>query len=351
VSALRQSFEAGMLNAYKLAGAAPVVRGSKLLGGNSPTPSIPQPPADPISLSKQIGAQQVNTTAIAPERKLAGAVCTTCRHEKHYGPCRQTQKANGSGVALKHGSFNPGMYGDRRDSNGWTTNAHSLSYNSATSDPSPSRGRQDRPEATASTAFSNFNRNTQPADEWGNATGALVKTCANRFISRIDENKTAEHTATLPTGDKIDIEKLYGVVNSREPTKIDITKFKYPMSSQRGFSQKRLSDADTTFPVMFDESGHLVDGRHRVTKLKQEGKTEGLGHLLSKADIATALIKKAYPTTQLGRIENRGPTVNPYEQAQPQFTSPPVGMGPIGSDAISKAFDQFKSEFDTTSIE
>jgi hypothetical protein len=102
---------------------------------------------------------------------------------------------------------------------------------------------------------------------------------------------------------------------------------------------------------MFDESGHLIDGRHRVTKLKQEGKTEGLGHLLSKTDIAAALIKKAYPTTQLGRIENRGPTVNPYEQVQPQFTSPPVGMGPIGSDAVSKAFDQFKSEFDTTSIE
>ncbi len=120
--------------------------------------------------------------------------------------------------------------------------------------------------------------------------GEEMKKLAERKVSI---NKLSGHTATMPSGNKIDIEKLYGVVNTREPTKVNITKFKYPTSERRGFSEKRLKDADTTFPIMFDETGHLIDGRHRVTKLKQEGKIEGLGHLLTKDDVELATIKEA----------------------------------------------------------
>jgi hypothetical protein len=115
-------------------------------------------------------------------------------------------------------------------------------------------------------------------------------------MRKIAEKKIGGHTATMPDGNKIDIEKLYSIVNTREPTNVDITKFKYPMSKQRGFSEKRLKDADTSFPIMFDETGHLVDGRHRVTKLKQEGKTEGLGHLLKKEDLSSVIIKEGEST-------------------------------------------------------
>jgi hypothetical protein len=123
-----------------------------------------------------------------------------------------------------------------------------------------------------------------------------VKHNLGEEMRKIAEKKIGGHTATMPDGNKIDIEKLYSIVNTREPTNVDITKFKYPMSKQRGFSEKRLKDADTSFPIMFDETGHLVDGRHRVTKLKQEGKTEGLGHLLKKEDLSSVIIKEGEST-------------------------------------------------------
>lgn len=104
--------------------------------------------------------------------------------------------------------------------------------------------------------------------------------------------KTSKHTTTLPNGNKIDIEKLYDIVNARQPTNTNIDKFKFPTTKKNGFSAERLENADTSFPIMVDTTGHLVDGRHRVTKLRQEGKTNALAHILSKEDLDSVIVDK-----------------------------------------------------------
>ena len=118
--------------------------------------------------------------------------------------------------------------------------------------------------------------------------------------------KKASHTATLPGGSKIDIEKLYGVVEGRTPTKVPLD-FKFPTSKDRGFGEARLRAADTSYPIMYTADGHLVDGRHRVTKLRAAGATEGYGHLLSKDDIDKVRIKKASATKPMDQRLGDGP--------------------------------------------
>lgn len=51
-----------------------------------------------------------------------------------------------------------------------------------------------------------------------------------------------------------------------------------------------------------------------------------------------------------GPFEQRGPTVNPYEQFMVR-RSPPVAQGPVGDQAITHAFDQIDCAVDSTNIE
>lgn len=119
-----------------LAPTHPVVRGSALLKTQpaSAAPAVPPPPSTPDVLSNTFDRHEQGETRVEPRRKLSGvdkflrhtrtaeALCTTCRHPKHYGHCRRP-------IAIKRGGFNAGMTSD--DAREYK--ATSPGYHSATS--------------------------------------------------------------------------------------------------------------------------------------------------------------------------------------------------------------------------
>lgn len=195
---------------------SPLTTGSKILGGTPPPAQVNRTVIDPITLNNQIANQHSSNTQQSNNEKL-------CHDLKSF-----------AAKLAKEANFNPGMYGDRRDSNIEGGPATSGNYTSATTYPTRTKSRTEDPASTASTAFGQLNAYNNPADESTNIYGALFKTAFNKYLTS---------------------------------------------------------------------------------------------------------------------YENRGPTVNPYEQEQPQFISYPIGSGPMGKDAITKAFDQFKSEIDSASFE
>ena len=100
------------------------------------------------------------------------------------------------------------------------------------------------------------------------------------------------------------INKLVNLVKNRNPTELSIdsvieknsdleTKegnFKDNIQNPTNLFYKRTMDANTQYPIMVSEEGWIVDGSHRVAKLKWEGKKYIKAHKISKSDLEKAKI-------------------------------------------------------------
>jgi hypothetical protein len=162
----------------------PTVRGSTLLSAERSRPSLApeglaqlQAPTNPQTVQQIFGIQSQSEGRVSPAAKRAAAeLCTTCRRDRHYGPCPKPEHTPPRGMPLKQADFNLGMHGDDSESgDGPSTSPH---YHSATTaDSALARARDGRPaDEQAATGFADLFRHlgiAAPADEWVNATGAL----------------------------------------------------------------------------------------------------------------------------------------------------------------------------------
>ena len=90
-----------------------------------------------------------------------------------------------------------------------------------------------------------------------------------------DGEKTASydftHTRTTESG-TYDLVKLMKLLEDRPSSIIDLPSKGVDRSSRTGFSAKRYAAADTDYPIILDEAtGVVLDGRHRVLKLRDKG--------------------------------------------------------------------------------
>lgn len=141
------------------------------------------PPTDPVTIKNTFNLHEQGRTRLEPPKKVAAEnLCTTCRKERHYGPCAKGPKARPEGAALKRADFNLGLKGDDpKFVGGDAGNGPSTSpqYHSATSDSALSRSPSGRPaDEQAATGFADLFRHlgiTSMADEPGQMTGGLLK--------------------------------------------------------------------------------------------------------------------------------------------------------------------------------
>lgn len=182
---LESSYAAGQLAAlmrFKIAWPAathPVVRESPLLRA-TPASAPPvggdasKPRMTPQTLARQFDDVEQGETRVEPLRKLSAQnLCTTCRKEKHYGPCKRP-----IAIPVKGAGFNMGMTADDPSvDDGPSTSPH---YTSATSSVSAlTRAQEGQPADTqARTGFAALTRSglgNLMSDEPGQMTAALDK--------------------------------------------------------------------------------------------------------------------------------------------------------------------------------
>jgi len=103
---------------------------------------------------------------------------------------------------------------------------------------------------------------------------------------------------------KYSIDKLFDVVKGREPKNISIRKImdkNKDLETKEGnfFDnienppkefEKRLEKSDENYPILLSREGWIIDGSHRVAKLKWLGRREISAHILSKKDLETAIV-------------------------------------------------------------
>lgn len=173
------------LNRYKIGvemgSLVPTAQNSQVLGGK------PSGTAKPLETCLKPGLDSsvlgsLQQLAVDHPQKIAEVICTTCRKNKHYGPCAKTTKTKPAGKPIKLAGFNQGMYGNGKDSINQEFHI-SPNYHSATvADSSKTRGRSTvPPEVQAASAFRELNRvsDNYPQGESENMTGALDKVSAS----------------------------------------------------------------------------------------------------------------------------------------------------------------------------
>ena len=169
---------------FKVAAPAPKTPASapKVLGGKAdPPPVTPTPVLSPQDVTTAAAQRDVMQVPGGVKAKTAEDICTSCRKPKHYGPCAKPTRTPPEGTPHKAADFNPGLRGGGDEQ----SNSPSMSPNYASStvaDSGPARARPGNPEDQVRSTHQDFFRpsfQNQAANEWGNAYGALVKTCAN----------------------------------------------------------------------------------------------------------------------------------------------------------------------------
>lgn len=213
MSVLARAYADGQLAAWstlKLAWPAPthpVVRGSPVLRSSPGQPAaVASPRATPQSLSRQFDATEQVETRTEPLRKLsAQSLCTTCRKDKHYGPCRRPIP-----IPAKRADFNIGMRGE--DQTGADSPSTSPHYSSATTSiPALSRAQEGPPPIVQATAaFGRMPREHEFADQAAQSIAGLDKVSGERRGPSIDPY--AEHpTRGVPPagGVGVDVDRAW----------------------------------------------------------------------------------------------------------------------------------------------
>lgn len=212
MSLLDGVFSLGRLEAlarFKLAEPAPtspIVQRSGLLTNANPPASINptalsrlQAPTNPQTVKEIFNVQDQGETKINPGRKLAAeGICTTCRKEKHYGPCLKQARSRPAGEPIKKADFNPGMSGDDPrfvgDGDSPSVSPHYTSATSAVS--SLARAPDGRPaDEQAATMFADLFRHqgiSSMPDESTQSTSALDNKRAGFLLDGADSHSPWE---------------------------------------------------------------------------------------------------------------------------------------------------------------
>jgi hypothetical protein len=97
------------------------------------------------------------------------------------------------------------------------------------------------------------------------------------------------HTKTFPDHTKVDVFKLTLILKDRSPETRSLSELKGVHQNKGfGYSTKRVETADTSLPVIIDDTGFVIDGNHRVNKLLAQGETQIKVLVATKEDIEKA---------------------------------------------------------------
>lgn len=158
------------------------------------------PPTNPYDVSQLFSVHEQGQSRTEPIRKLSADLCTSCRKERHYGPCKRP-------IPIKRADFNMGMSGsDPTAGNEPSTSPH---YHSATSDSALARSRNARPaDEQANTAFADLFRHqgiVNLSDEPGRMTGGLNKVATPRKLADFMLPGSAIHSMSEKRGPTVNV--------------------------------------------------------------------------------------------------------------------------------------------------
>lgn len=281
------------------------------------------PPSTPMGLAQIFDAHEQGETRSEPRRKLsADNLCTSCRRVKHYGKCSQPRT-----IPEKAADFNMGMLGSSpAQSEGPATSAN---YHSAVSSISAlTRAMEGRPaDEQAASGFADLFRHQgirDSADQPGRMYGGLNKTALSPIEAGIV-------SGVAPTA-------AAGLVNP------DDTRGQIGAGLGGALGGTLLGTlANTATRSRFPGAGLSLYG------LGGQAVGTALGGYLGH-QAAHKLADFMLPGTGLHSMhEQRGPSVNPYEEQRTRLT-PPVGFGDEGLQRINRAFGQIDHAADTANI-
>jgi hypothetical protein len=340
------------LQRYKLGWPAPTdatVAGSAVLRERAPTSTSPNaqanltPPTTPQSMSQIFDAHEQGKTRTEPRRKLSAEdLCTSCRRVKHYGPCDQPRK-----IPMKAADFNIGMRGD--DPSVGDNPSTSPHYHAATTaDSSLGRARDAQPaDVQAQTAFADLFRHlgiSNAADEPGRMSGGL--------------NKVAITLMELGLGTSAAVPAAVAGVHDRSAkSALGAGLGGLAGGALGGIAGITLDELGLRGAAPLGYLGGTalgaLAGRH-VAKHANVDTEHARRHALLFKMYGVDLGKRAgwqmWGTDGHSMHEQRGPSVNPYEERL-TIKSPPLGWGDEGPQRIERAFDQIDGAVDSTGIE
>lgn len=108
-------------------------------------------------------------------------------------------------------------------------------------------------------------------------------------------SRITTHTHTDATG-TYDFSKLFELLNGRPSEPIDLASLG-PMnrSPRTGFSHRRYAETDPSFPILVNQEGQLLDGRHRVSKLLDSGATHTQAVRVTPEDMSRVKLDDTVP--------------------------------------------------------
>lgn len=142
--------------------------------------------------------------------------------------------------------------------------------------------------------------------------------------SKLPERVAAAHTdreaagrGTVSHGDRtLDVPKLNVLALKRPIVARPVADFvsQIDRSEGSGFSAERMAQADETKPVLVDQAGKLLDGRHRVAKLIDQGAQHVQCRVVTPLDIQKAeLSAEMGLKTDLERAQSKTEILNAAE--------------------------------------
>jgi hypothetical protein len=355
---LEAAFADGQLAAlrhHKLAWPAPTnptVANSAVLRSTAAPSTSPEayqamkPPTTPHELAQVFDAHEQGKTRTEPRRKLSADICTSCRKDKHYGPCKTPRP-----IPVKAADFNMGMRGD--DPTGTDNPSTSPNYHSATSaDSALARARDGRPaDEQAGSAFADLYRHlgiSNAADEPGRMTGGLNKVAEVLNIAKLRERRAAileKMFAVSKLADSKESALGLGAIqffNKNLGTQGGIDFLDKHHYRQQGIPQnfkpgapvaRQMPAAPPPAPTAGPSSKVVVD--------------PSLFHPPQGA--ARTANWQLWGTDGHSTHEDRGPSPNPYEERK-TVMSRPIGWGDEGEQRIKRTFDQIDGAADTTNV-
>lgn len=104
---------------------------------------------------------------------------------------------------------------------------------------------------------------------------------------------------------KYSVDELFEIVRGREPKNISIRKIidknKALETKEGNFFdnienpskefKNRAEKSDENYPILLSKEGWIIDGSHRIAKLKWLGKRKISAHIISKDDLEKSIVK------------------------------------------------------------
>lgn len=114
------------------------------------------------------------------------------------------------------------------------------------------------------------------------------------------------HTKTFHDGSRIDIYKLINLLKERESILYEISKIHgFNKSRKTGFSLKRFEHANLNYPIIINERGFLIDGRHRIIKAIESGQIYINALISTEEDLTNASFEGEAKLTEFKDLDSK----------------------------------------------